>query len=190
MLTFSPVQCLMSVFISSVQLLSHCDFSRNRSRWYFHLVVSWWSLFTCQSSQSGFYFHSCDISQQLTGQVWRQSSSLWQKKKHFSYCFMSKPGTDPTWNWLTCQTEDVSHKFCFGLALLQRLKSSFAHQFPPSSSCCFRTSARTSRTMWSRFTPSWRPSSPWSSCPTPSTLSWTSGWSYSSTTKCKVAWEM
>lgn len=42
---------------------------------------------------------------------------------------------------------------------------------------CVRTSVRTSVTMWSRFTPCWRQSSPWNSCPTLSTSSWTSGWS-------------
>lgn len=41
--------------------------------------------------------------------------------------------------------------------------------------CGFRTSVRTSQTMWSRFMPCWRQSSPWNSCPTRLTSSLTSG---------------
>lgn len=112
---------------------------------------------------------------------------------------LSKPGTNPTWKWLRCKTGDVCHKFCFycrsaGIVFFcrlkwQRLESSLLISFPIFVFCCFRISARTSRTMWSRSTPSWRRSSRWSSCPTPSTSLLTSGSSHSNTTECEVAWK-
>lgn len=195
----------MSVLINSVQysLLWHYDFSRNRSCWYFYLVVSWWSLFICQSSQSGPYFHSCNISQGFTSEAWRQITSPWQKTLniliHIFLFFHVQ-----TWNWSHMELTHMSNWRRVSQVLLLSQQRRFGSTLPLarssgsgwsrlcsavslSCSCCFRISARTSRTMWSRSTPSWRPSFPWSSCPTPSTLLWTSGWSLSNTTVSKVS---
>lgn len=152
-------------------------------------MVSCWSPSVCLSvsftaSQFSSVSDECVVETVLISD-WHTERAL--------HVFTYKPGPDdPTWNWLTFKTGDVSpvllfllqRSFCSRLAPIDLhtavtvISVGILYQFCNIVCMCvcdFRTSVRTSRTMWSRFTPCWRQSSPWNCCPTPSISSLTSG---------------